>query len=81
MTLLLDFWKGFKKGFQKFGHRIGGIVNTVLLSIVYIFGVGISAIMARMTGKRFLKMKKMKGSYWETLDLKKRPIDEHYRQF
>jgi hypothetical protein len=73
--------KGIKKGMKDFGHNLATIINTVLLFIVYIIGVGITAIIAKLAGKHFLDIKGEKPSYWSDLNLKKKPIEEYYRQF
>ena len=77
------FLTGFKQGFQYFGHNISIIVNTILLSIVYLLAVGLTAIVAKITGKHFLELKinKNQNSYWSDLNLKKRPLKDYYRQF
>ena len=77
------FFTGFKEGFTEFGHNISTIVNSVLLSFVYLFGVGITSIIAKITKKYFLEteIKKSQKSYWSNLDLKKQKIDDYYRQF
>jgi len=77
----MSFLSGVAKGFKEFGHNISAIVNAVLLTIVYIIGIGITAIIARIAGKRFLDTKLREGSYWNDLNLKKKPINEYYRQF
>lgn len=78
-----DIIEGLKKGFESFGQNIALIVNTALLLIVYIFGVGITSIIAKITGKHFLdvKLDKNRRSYWEESDLKKKDVEEYYRQF
>jgi len=78
-----DFTNGFKKGMHSFGQTIAVIVNSVLLAIVYFIGVGITALFAKLTGKRFLDLKpdRKAKTYWVDLNLRKRPIKEHYRQF
>ena len=76
-----EFGEGCKEGFKEFGHTIAAFVNTVLLSIVYFIGVGITAFFARLLNKRFLDMRLKKGSYWEDLNLKKEPIENYHRQF
>ena len=83
MKQVSEFFKGFKKGMKEFGHCISIIINTVLLSIVYIIGVGITSIIAKLAGKQFLELKlnKKAKTYWNNLNIKKRPIDEYYRQF
>jgi len=78
-----EFFSGFKKGFIKFGHNIGLIVNVILLSLVYIVGVGLTAIAAKLVGKKFLETKLEKNSetYWNELNIKKREMEKYYKQF
>ncbi len=66
-----------------FGLCIATLVNSVLLGIVYLLGVGVTSCIATIRHKRFLEMKieKEKKSYWSDLHLKKKPIEEYYRQF
>ncbi|MBN1645423.1 hypothetical protein JW868_00110 [Candidatus Woesearchaeota archaeon] len=77
------FFKGLKKGTESFSSNITTIINTLLLSIVYFIGVGITSIIARLFGKEFLDLRQSKKirTYWSTLNLKKKPMDEYYRQF
>ncbi len=79
----MTFFKGFKQGMNGFGKCITVIVNSALLSFVYIIGAGITATAARIRGKKFLQVSPDQNAktYWEDLNLKKRPIKEHYRQF
>ncbi|MBW2974837.1 hypothetical protein KY366_03900 [Candidatus Woesearchaeota archaeon] len=83
MNYMKLFWKGFLKGSKRFGNRITQIINLILLSIVYFIGVGITSILAKIFRKHFLKIKldKTAESYWEPLNLGKKPIEEYYRQF
>ncbi len=78
-----NFFKGFKKGMESFGKNIAGIINAALLIIVYLIGVGLTSIIAKLFGKHFMdtKLSKKKKSYWSDLNLKKRPIEEFYRMF
>ena len=76
-----QFFKGFKKGMGDFGHNIASIINTVLLSFVYVIGVGPTSIVAKIVGKHFLEIKLSKSSYWSDLNLKKKSIEDYYRQF
>ncbi len=86
---LRTFLKGCKDGMRLFGQNIALIVNTLLLIVVYALGVGLTSLIAKMAGKHFLEMelkkdRKKKGgqkSYWQDLNLKKRPMEEYYRQF
>ena len=75
------FFKGFKKGMKNFGDKITVIVNTILLTVTYLVGVGLTSIAAKIVGKKFLGKNKSKESYWSDLDLKKEPIEKYYRQF
>ena len=51
-----EFFIGFKIGMKNFGDNISIIINSVLLTIVYIIGVGITAFFARIKKKRFLEV-------------------------
>ena len=75
------FWKGFCSGFKNFSHNITIIINSSLLSIVYLMGVGFTSIFAKLFGKHFLDTKKDKESYWSDLNLKKKKMEEYLRQF
>jgi hypothetical protein len=83
MKTIKQFISGFKSGMQKFGQTISIVVNSILLSIVYLIGVGITSIASKILGKHFLetRLSKKRESYWSKLDLKKKPIDEYYNQF
>ena len=78
-----EFFSGFKKGFISFGKNIGLIVNAILLSFVYIVGVGLTAIIAKIVGKKFLETKLEKNSetYWNELNIKKCEMRKYYKQF
>jgi len=81
MKKLKQFFNGFQKGVKGFSNNISTIINFFLLSIVYLIGVGATSIIAKIFGKHFLNMKRKKCSYWHDLNLKKKPIEEYYRQF
>ena len=78
-----EFFVGFKKGMENFGENLSVLVNSVLLFIVYIVGVGLTSIFAKISEKHFLetKIQKYKNSYWSELNLKKESKDSYYRQF
>ncbi len=83
MNGLKQFFKGFKKGMTDFSSNIIVIINSILLAIVYIVGVGLTSIIAKIFRKKFLdtKLSKEKESYWSDLNLKKKKIEDYYRQF
>ena len=62
MTQVKKFSNGFKKGMQDFASNLTIIINFILLSLVYIIGVGITSIIAKTSNKRFLETKYKKGS-------------------
>jgi uncharacterized membrane-anchored protein YhcB (DUF1043 family) len=74
---------GFKHGFEDFGHTIGNLVNSILLSITYIVGVGPTSLIAKIVRRSFLDTRPdaEMESYWTEIDSGKKPIEEHYRQF
>ena len=78
-----EFFIGFKEGQKKFAENIAVIINSILLSLVYLFGVGITFIFAKIFNKHFLQLEidKSKETYWEDLNLTKKNIEEYYRQF
>ena len=82
MALIILF-KGFTKGFKELGESVNKAVNTVLLSIVYIVGVGIVSVIARIQKKKLLLLKheQKKETYYQGLMLSSKPKKEYYRQF
>jgi lauroyl/myristoyl acyltransferase len=72
----------FKTGFQKFSHLIADLVNLILLAVVYFIGIGITSMVAKITGKHFLKLKKKDvNSYWIDCQPAGKELDDYYRQF
>jgi len=82
MRELAQFFKGFQEGTKEFSTSFTIILNTILLSIVYLLGVGITSFFAKILMKRFLEMKfSEESTYWSDRNLKKKPKNEYYRQF
>ena len=79
----MSFFKGIKKGSHKFGSNITIIINSILLFSVYLIGVGLTSIISKISGKKFLdtKLSKEKESYWTDLNLKKKNTEEYYKQY
>lgn len=79
--MVKTFFNSIIKGFKEFGYDITTIINFVLSLFVYILGIGLVSIIAKITGKHFLDLKfKSKDSLW----VKRTPVktrDEYYRQF
>lgn len=72
---------GIKEGAELFGEAIAALVNTVLLTIVYFVGIGLTSIIAKIFKKSFLDLDKKSYSYWKNLNLRKKPLEEYYRRF
>ncbi|HIG96624.1 TPA: hypothetical protein HA249_07120 [Candidatus Woesearchaeota archaeon] len=77
------FFVGTQEGIKSFGESIQTLVNTILLTIVYLGGVGTAWLMCKISGRTFFtgKPQQEAKTYWEPLDLKKKPIEEYRRQF
>ena len=75
------FIKGLKEGFKNFGSGVSIIINTLLLLLVYFLGVGLASIFAKLVGKHFLDMKLKKETYWVDYNLKKKSLQEYYKQY
>jgi hypothetical protein len=70
-----------KAGFMDFGKDLSCLANSLLLSLVYLIGVGATAAFARLAGKRFIGTSKGSASYWSALDLGRKPPEDYLRQF
>lgn len=77
---LKHFSNEFKKGMSDFNSNIITIINVTLLIFVYITGIGITSLIAKIFGKHFLDISK-KDTYWSDLVTEKKSIKEHYKQF
>lgn len=77
------FFDGVLKGQKLFGETISAIINLIIFTLVYFFGVGLTSIIAKIFGQKFLETKVDKESltYWQDLNLTKKPLEEYYRQF
>ena len=60
MTATKLFLKSVGKGMKQYGEKITTFVNTVLLLLVYMVGVGVTSLVARIFGKHFLERKTSK---------------------
>ena len=80
---MIELLKDLKKGQKEFGEDIAQIINFLLLTLTYVFGVGLTSIFAKMSGKHFLELKidKNRESYWSDLNLNKKSAEDYYRQF
>jgi len=77
------FIKGVRSGMEKIGHLLAKAINSVLLLFVYVIGVGITSMIAKVAKKKFLDLEvsESRESYWEDLNLGKEEKQNYYRQF
>lgn len=77
------FIEDFKEGQKLFGELIFGIVNFVALTIVYFLGIGLTFLASKVSHKKFLEETPniSDKTYWEELNLDKKPLGDYYRQF
>jgi len=81
---LPTFFKGFYEGFKSFGQSVSTVVNFILLLIVYFVGIGITSIVAKISGKHFLVMKsydKKSKTTWSKIKIKKESLKNFKRMF
>lgn len=73
----------FLDGFKNFGLNFNVIINLVILSLVYLIGIGPSSIVAKSLGKHFLELKlaRRRKSYWVKFDAGAPKISNFLRQF
>lgn len=83
MGKIIEFIDGCKDGSKLFGETIAVIINSILLTLVYFIGVGLTSITAKLFKKHFLRFNtnEKTKTYWKKIDLTKKPLEEYYRQF
>lgn len=83
MEKIKEFFAGFKRGQKLFGETIAAVVNSLLLTFVYIIGVGLTSLFVKMAGKSFLnkKLDASAKSYWESMSPAPKKKEEYYKQF
>ena len=83
MVRLKEFIKGFKKGQADFGECVSTLVNSILLSVVYFIGFGVTSTAGKLLKRSFLDLKQNKSyeTYWEKSEIGKYSMEECLRQF
>ena len=76
----MSFFKGVKQGMNFFGECISTIITSTLLALVYIFGVGFTAILAKLLGKKLLP-KQSGTTYWSDTTMGTEDKEHYHRQF
>ncbi len=83
MKVITDFIIGFKEGVLEFGLSLNAFVNSFFLTIVYVMGVGLTSVFAKILGKQFLdtRIDQKSVSYWTENPQNEITIDDCFRQF
>ena len=83
MNRLRDFLNGWVAGFKRVGHAMTTVFNVILLTIAYVIGIGSTAIMSRVLGKKHLdkEINPAATTYWVDHVVKTEPLDKYRRQF
>lgn len=83
MAGIVYYLLSIKEGMLFFGEIINTLVNSILLSFVYLVGVGLTKIVSKIIKKDFLdtKIEKEKDTYWIDLNSTTKEINSYYRQF
>ena len=80
---MLLLFKGIYQGMGNFAKIISGIINYILLLIVFILGIGTVSIGAKLFKKKKFLDKELnnKKSYWENTDISKRKREDYEKPF
>lgn len=82
MEEIKNFFTGLKEGFESFASIIVSIVNYVLLSLLYSFGIGPVSIIAKVRKKHFIELgKEKRDSYWVQRKEEKQNLEDHYKMY
>jgi len=82
LNMLKGIWGAVKKVMEPISKVMSGIVNFILLLLVYIIGIGLVSIFAKIFRKHFLQLKKQsKNSNWDEHKVEKQPLEKYYRTF
>ncbi|MCX6709904.1 MAG: hypothetical protein NTV63_03040 [Candidatus Woesearchaeota archaeon] len=80
--MAIDFFRGFIKGFKRVGENAAVFINSIILSVVYFLGIGLTAIFAKAFRKHFIKVKKPNSAtYWEEREKVSGKIEDYFDQF
>ena len=81
-NVMKDIGNFIKTVLEPISKAISSIINFVLLSLVYLVGIGTVSIFAKIFGKHFLDIKKQnRKSNWYEHKLEKQPLEKYYRTF
>lgn len=80
---MIKIFSFFKKTAEKIGLTMAFVVNSLLLLVVYTIGVGLTSVVAKIVGKRFLEIRPSSemSSYWNDVVPRKKSFGDHFKQF
>jgi hypothetical protein len=72
-----------KQKWLLFSRKVGQVNTIILLSLVYLFVIGIMAIIVKLLGKDLLqkKMNSKQTSYWRDRNSSEQTLERHKFQF
>lgn len=75
--------RGLIRVIKQVGKKIGWVVTTILLIVIYLVGIGVSALIAKSIRKHFLKLKpeKDKTTYWLNKTRTEITLEDFQRSF
>lgn len=78
-----EFFKSFGQGLHEFGETVSIVFTTVLLTGVFVIGVGLTWLTSRVAGKYFLEtsISKERSTYWVSFDFDPSDHERLHRQF
>ena len=79
MSKVKGFFKAIWRGWIKFGHILGKINQTIIMTLIYFTAIGLMGIFMRIFGSDPLSLKKEEKSYWKDLE-RHEPSIERYKR-
>ncbi len=82
-SLCRSFFGGFTDGVKECVACSSTLINSLLLGVVYLFGIGATAAAAKLFGIRFIEHGERRSRDSYCIEREQRPMlaEEHYRQF
>ena len=82
VAMLKKAWNFLKSFLETISEFMNGVINFILLAIVYFAGIAIVSIISKILGKHFLQIKKSgKKSNWIEHKVSRQPLESYYRTF
>ncbi len=83
MNVFIKIWQVLKKSFLAFGGFMQKVVNTILFTVVYFIGIGLTSLFMKLFGKKFLELSptKEQDSYYKECTATKRSKEDFFRLY